>query len=165
MPSYTLIISLLAATATAFNINPNAVGATADVQVGSGPNGYVANCTENSSSKDTCTDMVASSEDWLNTGIADGSGWNPPFLSLDSISHITSTQFYNGAGSACRKYDSMFQSAGKKYAVDPAILAMIGKFVRLDHNQAHARKLVTSQHSLTQQRSHARVIMQCQRRW
>jgi hypothetical protein len=94
----------LAAAVKAFDINPDAQGATSDVEVGSGPNG---------------------SEDWFNTGI-DGDGWNPPFLSLDSLVHISTDEFYAGVGSACQQYDQYFQSAGSQYGVDPAILASIG---------------------------------------
>ncbi|KAI5799907.1 transglycosylase SLT domain protein [Geopyxis carbonaria] len=97
-------LAVLLSSASAFDINPDAQGATSDVQAGSGPNG---------------------SEDWLNTGIADGSGWNPPFLHLEGLSHLSTSEFYAGAGSGCAQYDGYFQSAGSQYGVDPAILAMI----------------------------------------
>ncbi|KAJ6001562.1 hypothetical protein N7499_002535 [Penicillium canescens] len=83
--------------------NPKATGATEDVTSTTGPNG---------------------SEDWLNTGIT-GDGWNPPFLSIDDVYHVSLDNFYNGIGSACKQYDGYFQSAGSKYSVDPVILAVI----------------------------------------
>ncbi|CAL5866672.1 uncharacterized protein PFLUO_LOCUS882 [Penicillium psychrofluorescens] len=84
-------------------INPKAQGATTDVTESTGPNG---------------------SEDWLNTGIK-GDGWNPPFMTLEDIYHISLQDFYNGTGARCVRYNKFFQSAGLKYNVDPVILAVI----------------------------------------
>ncbi|KAJ6779482.1 hypothetical protein PWT90_00788 [Aphanocladium album] len=87
--------------------NPEAQGACNPTQGGSnacGPNG---------------------SEDWLNTGI-EGDGWNPPFLDINNLTHISLEDFYNGPGGSCRQYDSAFKSSGQKYNIDPAILAFIG---------------------------------------
>ncbi|KAJ5220038.1 hypothetical protein N7468_009242 [Penicillium chermesinum] len=84
-------------------VNPKAQGATEDVTKTTGPNG---------------------SEDWLNTGIT-GDGWNPPFLALDDIYHVSLDDFYGSIGSPCKQYDQYFQSAGSKYGVDPVFLAVI----------------------------------------
>ncbi|KAJ4864782.1 glycoside hydrolase family 23 protein [Trichoderma afarasin] len=86
--------------------NPNAQGACATTTGGSnacGPNG---------------------SEAWLNSGL-NGNGWNPPFLDINSLSHISLSDYYNGVGAPCRQYDQYFQSSGQKYNIDPAILAFI----------------------------------------
>lgn len=64
------------------------------------------------------------SELWLNTGVK-GNGWKPPFLDINKLSHISLGDYYNGVGRACRQYDQYFKSAGKKYNIDPAILAFI----------------------------------------
>ncbi|KAJ5770902.1 uncharacterized protein N7511_002953 [Penicillium nucicola] len=100
---------LLAALSTAqsanpgLGANPKAKGATSDVTSTTGPNG---------------------SEDWLNTGLTTN-GWNPPFLSINDIYHITLETFYNGIGAPCQQYDTYFQSAASKYSVDPVFLAVI----------------------------------------
>ncbi|KAF7557250.1 hypothetical protein G7Z17_g843 [Cylindrodendrum hubeiense] len=102
---------LAVASAVAFNLvaaetNPDAQGACDATQGGDGacgPNG---------------------SESWLNTGL-DADGWNPPFLDINNLTHISLEDYYNGAGQACQQYDAFFQSSGEKYSIDPAILAFI----------------------------------------
>ncbi|KAI5457042.1 hypothetical protein BGZ63DRAFT_516801 [Mariannaea sp. PMI_226] len=87
-------------------VNPNAQGACEKTTGGAnacGPNG---------------------SQAWLNTGIT-GNGWNPPFLDINNISHIALPDYYENAGAKCKKYDEQFQNSGKKYNIDPAILAFI----------------------------------------
>lgn len=64
------------------------------------------------------------SEAWLNTGVT-SDGWKPPFLDINSLSHISLDQYYNGVGKNCKKYDQYFKSSGKKYNIDPAILAFL----------------------------------------
>ncbi|KAH8930485.1 glycoside hydrolase family 23 protein [Atractiella rhizophila] len=86
------------------DINLGAKGATRCVTPGSGPNG---------------------SQDWLNRGIKNETGWDPPFLNVSSISVIGKDQFYADLGKDCKKYDEYFQASGKRYDVDPAILAII----------------------------------------
>lgn len=100
-----------AASALAFGLvaaqtNPDAEGACEETQGGAnacGPNG---------------------SEAWLNTGV-DGDGWEPPFLDINTLSHISLDDYYQGVGSQCEQYDEYFQSSGSKYNIDPAILAFI----------------------------------------
>lgn len=97
-----LLFANLAAAAT----NPNAQGACSPTQGGNGacgPNG---------------------SEEWLNTGVK-GNGWEPPFLDINSLTHISLQDYYNGVGQPCQQYDQYFQSSGQKYNIDPAILAFI----------------------------------------
>lgn len=97
--------ALLAGSALA-QTNPNAKGACSPTRGGAsacGPNG---------------------SEDWLNTGLEAG-GWNPPFLDINKLTHISLDQYYKGVGKPCQKYDQYFKSAGTKYNIDPAILAFI----------------------------------------
>ncbi|KAI8629590.1 glycoside hydrolase family 23 protein [Xylariaceae sp. FL1651] len=87
--------------------NPNAQGACDPPQGGAnacGPNG---------------------SEEWLNTGLTDANGWNPPFLDINSLTHISLDEYYAGVGAPCQQYDSAFQASGSKYGIDPAILAFI----------------------------------------
>lgn len=98
--------ALLFATLTIAATNPAAKGACATTKGGSGacgPNG---------------------SEEWLNTGVK-GNGWEPPFLDINKLTHISLDNYYKGVGKACKKYDQYFQSSGKKYNIDPAILAFI----------------------------------------
>ncbi|KAJ4116158.1 hypothetical protein NW768_011130 [Fusarium equiseti] len=64
------------------------------------------------------------SEEWLNTGIRDG-GWNPPFLDINQLAHISLEDYYKGVGAKCAQYDENFRASGKKYNIDPAILAFI----------------------------------------
>ena len=66
-----------------------------------------------------------SSEDWLNTGLTSSTGWNPPFLDINNLTHISLSDFYNGVGQPCAQYDDAFQASGKKYNIDPAILAFL----------------------------------------
>ncbi|KAF2759467.1 putative extracellular soluble lytic transglycosylase [Pseudovirgaria hyperparasitica] len=87
-------------------INPNAHGATENVTPSSGPNGAIK---------------------WLNSGMDQDSGWKPPFLDFDTIKHISKEQFYDGPGSACRKYDWAFSAAADEFNIDAAILAMIAQ--------------------------------------
>ncbi|KAB8360678.1 hypothetical protein FH972_024415 [Carpinus fangiana] len=93
------VIARIAAAQTA----PGAVGATPDVEQGSGPNG---------------------SEEWLNTGV-DGDGWAPPFLSQDDVVTISLDDFYANAGTACQQYDGNFQSAASSVGVRAEFLAFI----------------------------------------
>lgn len=86
--------------------NPNAEGACNPTQ---GEGGF---CGPNGS------------EEWLNTGLGEG-GWEPPFLDINSLAHISLEEYYGGVGSACAQYDEFFQAAGDKYGIDPAILAFI----------------------------------------
>lgn len=98
----TFVAAGLAAAAT----NPDAQGACDPTQGGNnacGPNG---------------------SEAWLNTGL-ESSGWNPPFLDINNLTHVSAEEFYNGPGGACRQYDDNFKSSGQKYNIHPAILAFI----------------------------------------
>lgn len=97
-----LAIVRLAATQT----NPDAQGACSPTKGGAsacGPNG---------------------SEAWLNTGLK-GNGWNPPFLDINNLTHISLSDYYSGVGQPCQQYDSEFQASGAKYGIDPAILAFI----------------------------------------
>lgn len=64
------------------------------------------------------------SEEWLNSGVK-GNGWEPPYLDINKLSHISLEEYYNGVGGGCRQYDQYFKSAGQKYNLDPAILAFI----------------------------------------
>lgn len=98
-----------AASANAQSANPG------DVTSNTGPNGYVPS---------TCQKHNYRSEDWLNTGITDD-GWNPPYMALEDLYHITLDDFYNDVGSPCSQYDQYFQNAGFKYSVDPVILAVL----------------------------------------
>ncbi|KAI1818238.1 glycoside hydrolase family 23 protein [Poronia punctata] len=65
------------------------------------------------------------SEAWLNTGLTDSTGWNPPFLDINNLSHISLEEYYAGVGATCAQYDDAFKSSGEKYGIDPAILAFI----------------------------------------
>lgn len=109
MVASTLYISAASALAfglAAAQVNPDAEGACETTQGGAdacGPNG---------------------SERWLNTGI-DGDGWEPPFLDINNLSHISLDEYYGKVGSNCAQYDEFFQSSGAKYDIDPAILAFI----------------------------------------
>jgi hypothetical protein len=97
----TLAVSVLAGT------NPDSQGACDPPQGGAnacGPNG---------------------SEEWLNTGLTDSNGWNPPFLDINDLVHISLEEYYAGVGAPCQLYDDAFQASGSKYGVDPAILAFI----------------------------------------
>lgn len=64
------------------------------------------------------------SEEWLNSGLR-GDGWEPPFLDINNLTHISLEDYYSGVGSACAQYDSAFQASGAKYDIDPAVLAFI----------------------------------------
>lgn len=109
MPSLTHYLTVLSAVAVGSavaDVNPNAQGACDDTHGGQdacGPNG---------------------SEAWLNTGL-DGQGWNPPFLDINGLKHISLEDYYNGVGRSCRQYDQYFKSSGEKYNIDPAILAFL----------------------------------------
>lgn len=117
-PSTALVAVLLAGSVSAYpsltpransvdphlGVNNASSGATESVTPGAGPNG---------------------AESWFNTGIDNNSGWKPPFLAWSSVKHIDATAFYKGAGKACKQFDQYFQSSGKKYNLDPAILACI----------------------------------------
>ncbi|KAH7002538.1 extracellular soluble lytic transglycosylase [Ilyonectria destructans] len=109
MPSlnrYLAAASALAINLTMAETNPDAQGACDTTQGGNGacgPNG---------------------SEAWLNTGL-DADGWNPPFLDINSLTHISLDDYYNGVGQGCQQYDEFFRSSGEKYGIDPAILAFI----------------------------------------
>ncbi|KAK5990978.1 SPbeta prophage-derived uncharacterized transglycosylase YomI [Cladobotryum mycophilum] len=109
MPSSTTYLSVLSALAVGVavaQLNPNATGACSPSKGGKGacgPNG---------------------SEAWLNNGL-EGNGWEPPFLDINKLTHITLNAYYNGVGKRCKQYDQYFQAAGKKYNIDPAILAFI----------------------------------------
>ncbi|PWI73622.1 glycoside hydrolase family 23 protein [Purpureocillium lilacinum] len=97
---------LLAVGLSAADVNPDAQGACEPTRGGSGacgPNG---------------------SEQWLNTGLK-GSGWEPPFLDINKLSHISLDEYYNGVGKPCQKYDQYFRGSGAKYNIDPAILAFL----------------------------------------
>ncbi|EHK46098.1 uncharacterized protein TrAtP1_013208 [Trichoderma atroviride] len=98
--------ALLLANLAAAQTNPNAQGACSPTTGGSGacgPNG---------------------SQAWLNTGVQ-GNGWEPPFLDINSLTHISLDDYYNGVGQPCQQYDQYFKSSGSKYNIDPAILAFI----------------------------------------
>ncbi len=97
---------ILAAKLAAADVNYAAKGACDSTQGGASP------CGPNGSEK------------WLNRGI-DGDGWEPPFLDVNSLEHISLEEYYNGIGSDCEPYDQYFQSSGQKYNIDPAILAFI----------------------------------------
>lgn len=64
------------------------------------------------------------SEEWLNTGLGDN-GWEPPYLDINNLTHISLDEYYGGVGSGCAQYDEFFKSSGDKYNIDPAILAFI----------------------------------------
>ena len=72
--------------------------------------------------KDACGPNGA--EEWLNRGVVN-KGWNPPFLSINNLTHISLDAYYNGVGRSCKQYDQYFKSSGKKYNIDPAILAFL----------------------------------------
>lgn len=109
---YKTVLGLLtAAAATAVRaqggVNPNAEGACSPPRGGAdacGPNG---------------------SEAWLNSGLTEDGGWNPPFLDINSLAHVSLDDYYAGAGGPCRQYDAAFRASGDRYGVDPAILAFI----------------------------------------
>ncbi|KAG9252430.1 extracellular soluble lytic transglycosylase [Emericellopsis atlantica] len=109
MPSTTTILStalaLGLATAQA-DVNPNAQGPCNPTK---GEGGF---CGPNGS------------EEWLNSGLGDD-GWNPPYLDINELSHISLEEYYGGVGSNCAQYDEFFKSSGQKYNIDPAILAFI----------------------------------------
>ncbi|KAI0390596.1 glycoside hydrolase family 23 protein [Xylariaceae sp. FL0594] len=65
------------------------------------------------------------SEKWLNTGLTSSEGWDPPFLDINDITHISLEEYYAGVGEPCQKYDAAFQASGAKYGIDPAILAFL----------------------------------------
>lgn len=88
-------------------INPDAQGA----------------CDPPRGGKDACGPN--GSEEWLNTGLTDSRGWNPPFLDINNLSHISLEDYYAGVGKTCKQYDAAFKASGAKYGVDPAILAFI----------------------------------------
>lgn len=115
MPSYLRkATTAVAAAALGFGLaeaqatNPQAQGACSPTRGGAdacGPNG---------------------SEAWLNSGLdGGGSGWEPPFLGIDEIAHISLDEYYAGVGARCQRYDAAFRASGAKYGVDPAILAFI----------------------------------------
>jgi hypothetical protein len=79
------------------------VGATPDVRQGSGPNG---------------------AEDWFNTGM-DGNGWNPPYMGVADVIHISLNEFYSQAGQGCSQFDGYFQAAASQYNIDPVFYAVI----------------------------------------
>ncbi|KAI1081625.1 glycoside hydrolase family 23 protein [Whalleya microplaca] len=102
-----LLTTLAAAALTSAQTNPDAQGACSTTTGGSnacGPNG---------------------SEEWLNTGLKDANGWNPPFLDINSLTHIDLETYYQGVGKSCEQYDAAFRASGTKYGIDPAILAFI----------------------------------------
>ncbi|TQS33671.1 hypothetical protein Golomagni_05975 [Golovinomyces magnicellulatus] len=87
-------------------LNPDAKGACEPTKGGAnacGPNG---------------------SQAWLNTGLT-GNGWEPPYLDINKIAHISLDDYYKKVGKPCAQYDQYFKAAGKKYNIDPAILAFI----------------------------------------
>lgn len=95
------------ALAAAQSTNPNAEGACSPTQGGAdacGPNG---------------------SEAWLNSGLTGENGWEPPFLDINGLSHISLEDYYAGVGARCQQYDAAFRASGDKYGIDPAILAFI----------------------------------------
>lgn len=103
---YLTAASVLAIGSVIADTNPDAEGACDDTHGGQdacGPNG---------------------SEAWLNSGL-DSDGWSPPFLDINSLTHISLEDYYNGVGSSCAQYDEYFQSSGDKYNIDPAILAFL----------------------------------------
>ncbi|KZZ95552.1 glycoside hydrolase family 23 protein [Moelleriella libera RCEF 2490] len=67
------------------------------------------------------------SQSWLNAGLkSSSSGWTPPFLDINRLSHISLADYYQGNRRACAaKYDASFRAAGKRYGIDPATLAFI----------------------------------------
>ena len=88
-------------------VNPNAEGACSPPRGGAdacGPNG---------------------SEAWLNSALTADGGWEPPFLDINSLAHVSLDDYYAGAGARCRQYDAAFRASGDRYGVDPAILAFI----------------------------------------
>ena len=105
--SYQAGLAALFIQLAAAQTNPDAQGACSPMQGGAGacgPNG---------------------SEAWLNTGL-DSDGWNPPYLNINNLTHISLDDFYDGVGSPCAAYDQYFQASGSSYGIDPAILAFIG---------------------------------------
>jgi hypothetical protein len=106
MALHSVLAAALGGAAAQSGTNPNAEGACDPTQGGDGacgPNG---------------------SEAWLNSGL-DGDGWNPPYLDINELSHISLDDYYQGVGGACAQYDEFFQSSGAKYDIDPAVLAFI----------------------------------------
>ncbi|KAF2717505.1 glycoside hydrolase family 23 protein [Polychaeton citri CBS 116435] len=97
-------ISLLSASLVSADTNPNAQGACEPTTETCGPNG---------------------SEEWLNSGLSEANGWNPPYLDINSIVHINRDQLYGGVGGSCSQYNDEFQSAGDEFGIDPTILAFI----------------------------------------
>lgn len=101
------VASAIALAAAAQSTNPNAEGACSPTQGGAdacGPNG---------------------SEAWLNSGLTGENGWEPPFLDINGLSHISLEDYYAGVGARCQQYDAAFRASGGKYGIDPAILAFI----------------------------------------
>lgn len=103
---HAIIIAAILGLTSAQQTNPNAGGA----------------CYPTRGGKDACGPNGA--EEWLNRGVVN-KGWNPPFLSINNLTHISLDAYYNGVGRSCKQYDQYFKSSGKKYNIDPAILAFL----------------------------------------
>ncbi|GJJ06341.1 hypothetical protein Clacol_000532 [Clathrus columnatus] len=81
-------------------------GATKEITISSGPNG---------------------AESWLNCGV-DGSGWNPPEVSVDQLIVADLDQAINDPGTPfkpCTPYIPLFKQYGKQFNIPPILLASI----------------------------------------
>ena len=61
------------------------------------------------------------SEDWMNTGMDGGGGWQPPQLLIENLSYISIEDFYNTVGQNCRQYADTI-AIGAAYAKVPETL-------------------------------------------
>ena len=64
------------------------------------------------------------SEEAINKGIGEKSGWNPPMLAMAGLRTIGLGEFCQTFKEAA-KYEAFFVEAGKKYRINPTLLAAI----------------------------------------
>ncbi|KAF8639541.1 hypothetical protein AX17_001446 [Amanita inopinata Kibby_2008] len=75
--------------------------------------------------KTTATSGPNGDISWLNCGLTDG-GWNPPFVRVDDLVTVdlqSALARPHNAFEACRSYVSLFEKYGKRYGVQPIMLA------------------------------------------
>ncbi|KZT43622.1 lysozyme-like protein [Sistotremastrum suecicum HHB10207 ss-3] len=87
----------------------------------------VPRCGPNGATKEvTATTGPNGSLDWLNCGVTEAGGWNPPFMSVDDIMFSDLNTAASQPGSpfqACSSYTWAFEQYGKQYGVPPILLA------------------------------------------
>lgn len=64
-------------------------------------------------------------ESWLNSGIHDASGWQPPFISVSSLKTVELSSVLGGIFAPCAPYTDAFYSASGQTGIPAIILASI----------------------------------------